>query len=80
MHSHKFFFTYSGLAEDFGTHYELLAMLEANIGMCKSIVEYRIGKEKHTEPKDPNEPYHFHVYFCTEAKLKVKDPRSMHFS
>ena len=24
---------------------------------------------------DPNKPYHFHAYFCTEKKIKVKDPR-----
>jgi hypothetical protein len=74
MHSHKFFFTYSGLSEDFGTKEELLEFLEGNIGAGRSIVEYRIGRELHPEPKDPEKPYHFHAYFCTEKKIKVKDP------
>ena len=74
MHGHKFFFTYSGLSEDFGTKEELLQFLQDNIGMGKSIVEYRIGRELHPKPADPEKPYHFHAYWCSETKMKVKDP------
>ena len=28
----------------------------------------------HPTPKDPEKPFHFHVYFCTEKKKSIKNP------
>ena len=73
LSGHKFFLTYSGLPEDFGTKEELLSQIK-DWSLSQNLVEYSIGKEVHPNPSDPSKPVHFHAYFCVEKKKSIKNP------